>query len=256
MRLTFTFPVRFKDATSRSEMPAPDLVQDIKLNDESLDNYLDAELADEGVMGGDVYLRCKNGLPLLDVIYWYPTSPHSDLVHLLLTDTKAQLEDGIGEGGFEFDFEGKRLLVTSNTKESGTVDISDDGREVLGPAKIAMAARDGDLSRLMRELEVDPSGVDRLHQGCTALHLAIIYGNSESVKPLLAAGANPNAIDLQGDTPLVVCALCNALDDQKSREIAQMLIEAGGSPNHRTPNGNSARDYAEKRGKRLLAELL
>jgi len=190
------------------------------------------------------------------VIYWHPSTPGNRLVDSLQTYTVFQLEDGIGEGGFEFDFDGRRLLAIADTDETAIVDMKDDGRLVSGPPGIAIAAREGDLQRLSAELEAAPSTVDRLHQGCTALHLAMLYGHPEAVQLLLAAGANPNVVDSQGLTPLEACALTNGLDDEQSRDIGHLLLEAGGNPMHHAPDGESARSYAESRQKRLLAAIL
>ena len=41
----------------------------------------------------------------------------------------------------------------------------------------------------------------------TPLHSAAQHGDLSSVRHLLAAGANPNALDLQGMTPLAYAAL-------------------------------------------------
>jgi ankyrin repeat protein len=88
------------------------------------------------------------------------------------------------------------------------------------------------------------------------LHLAILYGHSEAVPLLLAAGANPNLVDSQGLTPLEVCALTNGLDDEESRDIGLILLNAGGNAMHHAPDGESAKTYAEARQKRLLAAIL
>ena len=257
MRIKFTFNVRLIDSASGSELDAVSSVQDFKLTEDTLDAYFDPEIADEGVVGGELYLnRTSTGRQAIEVIYWHPSTPGNRLVDSLQTYTVSQLEDGIGEGGFEFDFDGRRLLVIADTDETGIVDMKDDGRAVSGPPGIAIAAREGDLKRLSAELEAAPSTVDRLHQGCTALHLAILYGHPEAVQLLLAAGANPNVVDSQGLTPLEACALTNGLDDEQSRDIGHLLLEAGGNPMHHAPDGESARSYAESRQKKLLAAIL
>lgn len=257
MRITFTFDVRFIDSAYGSELDTTCSVQDFRLTEDTLDAYFDAKIADEGVVGGELYLkRISAGRPVIEVIYWHPGTPSNLLVESLQTYTVTQLEDGIGEGGFEFDFDGRRLLVIADTNKTGIVDMKEDGRDVLGPPGIAIAAREGDLARLSAELEAAPSTVDRLHQGCTALHLAILYGHPKAVPLLLAAGADPNVVDSQGLTSLEACALTNVLDDEQSRDIGHLLLEAGGNPMHHTPDGESARSYAESRQKRLLAAIL
>lgn len=224
MRIRFTFKVRFIDTTSGSEMDAVSFVQDIKLSEDTLDSYPDTEIADEGVVGGELYLkRTVTGQPAIEVTYWHPSTP------------------------------GDRLADTDETR---IVDMNDDGRAVSGPPGIAIAARDGDLLRLAAELKAAPKTVDRFHQGCTVLHLAILFGHPDAVRLLLAAGANPNVVDSQGLTPLEACALTNGLDDEQSRDIGRVLLEAGGNPMHHAPDGESAKTYAESRHKKLLAAIL
>lgn len=60
----------------------------------------------------------------------------------------------------------------------------------------------GDLSELKRFLDagVDLSAPD--YDRRTALHVASTCGNVEAVKFLLENGANPNAVDMLGNTPL------------------------------------------------------
>lgn len=257
MRIGFTFKVRFIDPVSGLELHAPSLQQDIRLTDDTLATYLDEDIADTGVVGGEVYLkRSTKEEAAIEVTYWYPGTPDNQSIDSLRTYTVSQLEDGIGEGGFEVDLDGWRLCVLADTDQCQIRELKDDGRVVPGPPQIAIAARDGELLRLASELEAAPHAVDRLHQGCTALHLAILYGHTEAVRLLLAAGADPNSIDSVGNTPLEACALTDALNDEQSRDIGRMLLMAGGNPMHRAPDGESARTYAESRNKRLLAAIL
>ena len=54
MRIRFTFKTRFIDTTSGSELEAVSFLQDVKLSEDILDSYLDTEIADEGVVGGEL----------------------------------------------------------------------------------------------------------------------------------------------------------------------------------------------------------
>lgn len=103
MRIRFIFKVRFIDTASGSELDAVSFVQDVKLSEDTLDSYLNTEIADEGVVGGELYLkRTATGQPAIEVTYWHPSTPSNRLVDSLQAYTVSQLEDGIGEVGFEF----------------------------------------------------------------------------------------------------------------------------------------------------------
>ena len=54
MRIGLTFKVRFIDPASGLEIHAPSFQQDIKLTDDALATYLDEDIADTGVVGGEV----------------------------------------------------------------------------------------------------------------------------------------------------------------------------------------------------------
>ncbi|KAJ8668920.1 hypothetical protein QAD02_000179 [Eretmocerus hayati] len=57
------------------------------------------------------------------------------------------------------------------------------------------------------------------------LHEAIAKGDAESVNSLLKAGASPNDVDNEGDTPLLLAVLSDRTD------LAQQVIEAGANVN-------------------------
>lgn len=249
--------MRVFDVESGTDSEISTFPPGMKLSETDLEPYLDDEIADQGVVGGEVRLNLKDGSPSLDVDYWIQCFPSARVIDALEEFTVAQLEDGIGEGGFECDVYGSRVRIVPNVDYGGgVVEVTDDGREVFGPPGIAMAARDGDLFRLKRALEAEPSGIERLHQGGSALHLAILSGHREAVRILLAAGANPNRVDAHGLTPLEACALSGSLDDAQSREVGQLLLDAGGCSLHVAPTGESARELARLRGKELLAAIL
>ncbi|BFI96261.1 MAG: hypothetical protein RSP_17710 [Rhodanobacter sp.] len=84
----------------------------------------------------------------------------------------------------------------------------------------------------------DPAGIQKAlaeganvnaqspHMQDTALHVATMNGNVESMKVLLDAGADPNVRNLDGRTPLHEAAFCF----EKKPEVWRLLLEHGASP--------------------------
>jgi uncharacterized protein len=149
------------------------------------------------------------------------------------------------------------------------------------------AAAVGDVLRLEDVLTADPSAAHALSgDGWTALHLAAAFStpaaadmllqhgapvdaisqnpqrnqalhaavalsrNPETVKLLLAHGANPNATQVAGFTPLFSASAANRKD------LAAILIESGANPQHRNDADKTAADFARERGHAELADWL
>jgi uncharacterized protein len=83
------------------------------------------------------------------------------------------------------------------------------------------------------------------------LHAALALGRDpESVRLLLAHGADPNATQVGGFTPLFSAATANR------RDLAEMLVEAGAHPRHSSDLGKTAADFARERGHAEMADWL
>lgn len=94
----------------------------------------------------------------------------------------------------------------------------------------------------------DPAGIqDALAQGAnvniksshmqdTALHVAAMSGNVETMRVLLEAGADPNLRNLDGRMPLHEAAFCY----EKRPEVWRLLIEHGAQPDLPAHDGVTA----------------
>lgn len=77
----------------------------------------------------------------------------------------------------------------------------------------------------------------------TALHWAVVTHHSDAVQALLAAGADVNAVDRFGYTPLLYAATLDFGD----AATAEVLLQAGADPNITNKEGKTplvqAREY-------------
>ena len=83
------------------------------------------------------------------------------------------------------------------------------------------------------------------------LHAALALGRDpESVRLLLAHGADPNVVQAGGFTALFSAATANR------RDLCEMLIQAGANAQHRADMGKTAAEFARERGHIDLADWL
>jgi len=92
--------------------------------------------------------------------------------------------------------------------------------------------------------------------GATALHVATGDGvRLICVKELLLHGANPNAQDGHGDTPLIA-AVKHAQNEEDATQAVRLLIAAGADPSLSDKEGQSALSWAQRLGRQSVARLL
>ena len=122
-------------------------------------------------------------------------------------------------------------------------------RPELG-AKLIAAVKAGKVEEARRLLEegADPNARDE--RGFTPLHLACARGNQELVELLLERGADPNAVGGAGVTPLHVAAYGGY------RGAVEALLRWGADPSLRESSGMTPADVARERGFADLAELI
>jgi ankyrin repeat protein len=118
------------------------------------------------------------------------------------------------------------------------------------------AAALGDRARL-EELLRDDSELARAwsSDGFTALHYAAFFGTAEAVRALVAAGAGLETPSTNQEFAPDARPLHSAVAAGKS-DTAEALLEAGADPNARQHAGFTPLMEAEQRGDLDLAELL
>lgn len=91
----------------------------------------------------------------------------------------------------------------------------------------------------------------RNNKGQTPLQMASNIGFSEGVEALLTLGAKVDEPDSTGETPLI------AATHRKDAAMARVLLKAGANPKRNDNSGRSALDYAtlDGRGNPVLAEI-
>jgi len=93
------------------------------------------------------------------------------------------------------------------------------------------AIRNGDIKAIRRSIEKGVEINTRDERGNTALHLAALNLDVDTVARLLKAGGNPNATNIWGDTPLIYSA--------SSLEKVQLLLQNGADINGRATSGTT-----------------
>jgi ankyrin repeat protein len=122
-----------------------------------------------------------------------------------------------------------------------------------------------DLVPLMIANGADVSAKTR--HGSTPLLVAVQKRNTEVVKRLLQARANPNVKDKDGVTPLILAAKYEHIVQihygpsvrmirNLEPEIAKLLLDAGAAPNEKDPDGLTALMFAAAQGRLELVKTL
>ncbi len=115
------------------------------------------------------------------------------------------------------------------------------------PLLTAVKARRADAVKALLGAGADPDNTNRL--GESSLHVAVA-GTAEVLTPLLEAGANPNARDAGGVTPLMLAA------GEGSQESVDLLLAAGARIDMKDYQGSSVTDWAVRGGNKAIAARL
>eukprot|EP00752_Nemacystus_decipiens_P007980 g7129.t1 len=114
---------------------------------------------------------------------------------------------------------------------------------------ISEAARGGH-TKLVRDMLMAGAHADEyLYEN--PLHLAVSSGSESVVEALILAGANPNIVDHDGNTPLICAA------DLGRTSMVKMLLAAGADTSQRAHDGRNALHTAARSGEvEIVSELL
>jgi len=120
------------------------------------------------------------------------------------------------------------------------------GAEVTLP--VAVMLGDREATKRLLAVGSDVNARDRI--GRTALMIVCERGQADAVRLLLKKGAEVNAKDNFGRTALMVAARAGQPD------VVELLLEKGADANAKDNDGMSALQLAKARGHKEIAELL
>lgn len=124
------------------------------------------------------------------------------------------------------------------------------GRDGFTPLQLACFFGHEPTARWLVEQGVDVDAVAQNPTRLRAVHAAAANGSAAILSLLLAAGANPDAAQQRGFTPLHTAA------DNGNLEMAQLLLAHGADVTAVCESGQTPRDLALAKGHSALAELL
>ncbi|SCX99481.1 Ankyrin repeat [Nonlabens sp. Hel1_33_55] len=108
----------------------------------------------------------------------------------------------------------------------------------------------------LRSMAADYLNLDAVDQDGDSALMNIIshaFTDVDMIKELLEYGANPNLVNNNGKTPLLIATEGNM---RKQQEIVELLLKNGAKPNQNTSGGDTALLNAVKNNKSAIAELL
>lgn len=117
-----------------------------------------------------------------------------------------------------------------------------------------LAARGADLEASVPGDVRDGEGRFVFSRGSRAIHAAVYARMPDAIHALTAAGANPNAADATGHTPLMQA--CRSLDTKERIAMVRELLTAGADPALQSDDGMVALHFAALRDGADVIELL
>jgi ankyrin repeat protein len=115
----------------------------------------------------------------------------------------------------------------------------------------ALLDKNIDLAKALIAQSADPNEAGpAFNQGGTVLHLALLYGESEIIEMLVEKGANVDALNKDGETPLIYAIRHN------NTQAGALFIEKGAALDRKSNEGYTAMDYARFNRRTEILELL
>lgn len=156
--------------------------------------------------------------------------------------------------------QGYKFLEAIRKKEANTVQEMLDvpGTQIVntrdvtsGETALHIVTARRDLAWMQFLLGKGANANARNGRGATPLQIAVGMGFTEGVELLIAVKARVDEPDSAGETPLIAAV------HRRDTGIMRQLLKAGANPDRADNSGRSARDYAglEGRGNPLLAEI-
>lgn len=255
MRLEYRIPLVFTRLETDEIVVAPAELSGSQASDLQLADFLDYDLAELGIVGGYSTLIVENGNAELSLSFGSPEPIDAATADKMMEYVRVQMIDGAGEGGFEFDFDGERLIAHPTDEGEIRFEQFDDGHFVPPANPVAIAAKNDDIDAVVSALAQNPEEAVREFMGLPPLYWAI-WGKSEAaVAALLDVGADPNRSREFIGPPIISCILNTTIDDATTARLLKLLIRAGAHPSI-LYSGQTPAEWATSRQKPVSSETL
>jgi ankyrin repeat protein len=141
------------------------------------------------------------------------------------------------------------IAMVGNLLTADTSAVNFKNNKGLTPLLVAVSNLNFGIANLLLKYGADPN-IARPSDGEASLHIAAENGLAWLGEVLLDHGANINALNKEGATPLILAI------QWQQRDFAAMLIRRGAVSSITDEEGKTARDYAVESGLSALEDTL